>query len=325
MRRREALALIAGMIVEASSVAGAQGPHLPVVGILASASPENAAAQRNIAACREALAEAGFVEGRTVAFEYRWANADLDRVPELVADLVRRKVDVIVTEGATAWAVKQATSTIPVVFHTDADPVAAGLIASLARPGGNLTGISLHELGGKRIELVIELVPHATAIAVLVNPKSVDAQEQLRNAQQAASAKHLALNAVTASNISDFDAAFATLDRSRPDALIVIGDSLFSGHAAEIITAVARLQIPTIYNGQSYVERGGLMSYGTLFVPMYRRKGVLAAKILKGAKPADLPVEQADSVELIINLTTAKALGLTVPPALLLRVDKVIE
>jgi putative ABC transport system substrate-binding protein len=214
MNRREALALIAGMFLDMPAVAKAQEPRLPVVGVLAAASPENAGARRNLAALRGALAEAGFVEGRTVAYEYRWANTDLDRLPELAADLVRRKVDVIVTEGGTpsTWAAKQATSTIPVVFHTDTDPVSAGLVASLARPGGNLTGISLHELDGKRIELLVELVPHATTIAFLINPKSADAEGQLRNVRQAASAKHLALEAVTASTVDDFDAVFATLD-----------------------------------------------------------------------------------------------------------------
>jgi putative ABC transport system substrate-binding protein len=327
VRRREALALIAGMILDVPAIAEAQEPHLPVVGILAVASPENAGAQRNLAATREALAEAGFVEGRTVAFEYRWASTDYDRLPELAADLVMRKVDVIVTEGGTpsAWAAKQATSTIPVVFHVDTDPVAAGLIASLARPGGNLTGISLHSLEGKRIELIVDLVPHATTIAFLVNPKAIDAEGQLRDSRQAASAKHLAVQVVTASVISNFDAVFAELDRSRPDALIVMPNPLFSRHADEVIAGVAQLRIPTMYSGLFFVERGGLLSYGTSFVPMYHRKGVLAAKILKGAKPADLPVEQPDSVELTINLKTAMALGLTVPQSLLLRVDKVIE
>jgi putative ABC transport system substrate-binding protein len=306
----------------------AQQKSMPVIGILVAASPENALAQRNLAAFREALAAAGFVEGQTVALEYCWANADLSRLPELAADLVRQKVAVIVTEGgdASAWAAKEATATIPVVFHTAADPVAAGLVASFSRPGGNLTGISLHELDGKRIELTVELLPYAKAIAVLVNPKAANTETMLRNSREAASAKGLTLHAITVESDTEFDAAFATLDRLRPDAVVVVGDiMLFSGHADEVAARIARLRIPAIYSGKQFVEHGGLLSYGSYFRPMYRRKGILAAKILNGANPADLPVERWDQVELAIDFKTAKALGLTLPPTLLIRADEAIE
>jgi putative ABC transport system substrate-binding protein len=327
MRRRDVLSLATGVAAYPLLAAHAQQPRLPVVGILAAASPENMGAQRNLAALRAGLAEAGFVEGQTVAFEYRWANTEYARLPELAAELVNRKVDVIVTEGGdpSTWAAKRATTTIPIVFHVDHDPVAAGLVASFARPGGNLTGISLHDLDGKRIELIMELLPHVKTIAFLVNPKSTGAEGAMGSTRQAAHAKGLLLHVVTAADKAGLDAAFATLAQLHPDALAVMGDTLFSGHVDELTTQVARLHMPAIYPGQFFVEHGGLLSYGSYFVPMYRRKGIIAAKILKGANPAELPIERPDKFQLFINLKTANALGLTVPPALLARADEVIE
>jgi putative ABC transport system substrate-binding protein len=250
-------------------LAGAQQKAMPVIGILAAVSPDNFGAQRMLAAFREGLGEAGYVEGQNVAIEYRWAEAHFDRLPGLAADLVARKVDLIVTEGGdpSVFAAKQATSTIPIVFHTGRDPVASGLVASLARPGGNLTGFSLHGLAAKRIELLSELVPQAR----------------------------------------------------------VIGDVLFSNRRLQLIALASRHAIPAIYRSRLDVDLGGLLSYGGALGPVYRLKGIYAGKILKGAKPADLPVEQPSKFELVINLKTAKALGLTVPQALFARADEVIE
>ena len=305
----------------------AQQRAMPVIGILASASQDNAGAQRNLAAFREGLGEFGYVEGQSIAIEYRWAEGHYDRLPALAADLVARKVDVIVTEGgdASVAAAKQATSTIPVVFHTNGDPVASGFVASLARPGGNLTGVSYHNLAAKRIELLCDLVPGAKAIAFLVDPHAASADEEIRDAQKAAHAKRVQLDVVKVGSHSEIEFAFATLGQLRADALVVVGSSIFSDRMVELITLVSRHAIPAIYGGRGYVERGGLLSYGSNFLWVYRLKGIYTAKILKGANPADLPVEQPDKFELVINLKTAKALGLTVPPALLARADEVIE
>lgn len=299
---------------------------MPVIGILAFASPDNAGAQRMLAAFREGLGEAGYFDGQNVAIEYRWAEVREDRLPTLAADLVSRKVDVIVTEGGdpSVIAAKQATSTIPVVFHTGGDPVAHGMVASLARPGGNLTGFSLHGLSAKRIELVSELVPHASAIGFLVNPNGVNADE-VRDAGQAARAKGKQLHVVKASSDSEIEPAFATLSQLQVGALVVVSDPLFSGRRGQLVALVARHAIPTVYGGRDYVVAGGLLSYGSDLAAVYRLKGIYAGRILKGAKPADLPVEQPSKFALIINLNTAKTLGLTVPQSLLARADEVIE
>ena len=293
-------------------LAGAQRKPMPVIGILAAA--DNAGAQRNLAAFREGLGEFGYVEGQNVAIEYRWAEAHFDRLPGLAADLVDRKVDVIVTEGGdpSVLAAKQATSTIPVVFHTDGDPVAKGLVASLARPGGNLTGVALHGLAAKRIELLCDLVPQAQAISFLVNPSNPRTDDEIRDAREAARAKGVQLHVVTASSDSEIEPAFATLSQLRAGGLVVVGDVVFSNRAAQLLALASRHAVPAMYGGRLYVERGGLLSYGSNFPAMC-------------AKPADLPVEQPSKVELVINLKTAKALGLTVPPLLLARADEVIE
>jgi putative ABC transport system substrate-binding protein len=326
MGRRDFMTVLAGAAAYPVST-GAQQKPMPVIGILAAASPDNAGALRNLAAFREGLGELGYVEGQNVAIEYRWAEGHFDRLPALAADLVDRKVDVIVTEGGepSVLAAKQATSTIPVVFHNDGDPVARGLVASLARPGGNLTGVSLHGLAAKRIELLCDLVPQAKAIAFLVNPSSPSADDEIRDAQKAARAKGVQLHVVKASSESEIEPAFATLSQSRAGGLVVVGDVVFSNRAAQLIALASRHAVPAMYGGRFYVERGGLLSYGSNFPAMYRQKGIYTGKILKGAKPADLPVEQPTKVELVINLSTAKALGLTVPPLLLARADEVIE
>jgi len=304
----------------------AQQRAMPIIGILAFASPDNAGAQRMLAAFREGLGETGYVEGQNVAIEYRWAEVRADRLPVLAADLVSRKVDVIVTEGGdpSVAAARQATSTIPVVFHTAGDPVALGLVANLARPGGNLTGFSLHQLAAKRIELVSELIPQARAIGVLVNPNSLN-EDEIRDAREAARAGGVQLHVVNAGSDGEMEPAFATLSQLRIDALVVISDPLFSGRRDQLIALVARHAIPAVYGGRDYAVAGGLLSYGSDLAAVYRLKGIYTGRILKGAKAADLPVEQPDRFQLVINLKTAKELGLTVPQPLLARADEVIE
>jgi putative ABC transport system substrate-binding protein len=327
MRRRDFLILTAGVAGGCPTLSRAQQKAMPVIGILAAAAPDNAAALRMLAAFREGLGEFGYVEGQNVAIEYRWAEGHFDRLPALAADLVDRKVDVIVTEGGdgSVLAAKRATSTIPVVFHTDGDPVARGLVAGLAQPGGNLTGVSLHGLAAKRIELLCDLVPEAKAIGFLVNPNSPNTDYEIRDAQEAARAKGVQLHVVKASSDSEIEPAFATLSQLRAGALVVVGDSVFSRRMAQLVALASRHAIPAIYSGRLYVETGGLIGYGSNFPAMYRQKGIYTGKILKGAKPADLPVEQPTKVELVVNLNTAKSLGLTVPPSILARADEVIE
>ena len=326
MRRRDFMTALAGTAAY-PLFAGAQQKPMPMIGILAAAAPDNAGALRMLAAFREGLGGAGYVEGQNIAIEYRWAEAHFDRLPALAADLVDRKVDVIVTEGGdgSVLAAKQATSTIPVVFHTNSDPVAMGLVASLARPGGNLTGVSLHGLAAKRIELASELASQAKAIALLVNPNDPSAYADIRDAQEAARARGVQLHVVKASSDSEIEPAFATLSELRADAVVVVSGVLFSRRMVQLVALASRHAIPAIYGGRLYVETGGLLSYGSNLEAVYRQKGIYAGKILKGAKPADLPVEQPSKVELVINLKTAKALGLTVPPLLLARADEVIE
>jgi len=326
MRRRDFMTVLAGAAAY-PTLAGAQQKAMPVIGILAFASPENAGAQRMLAAFREGLGEAGYVEGRNIAIEYRWAETHFDRLPALAADLVNRNVDLIVTEGGdvSVHAAKQATSTIPVVFHTNSDPVASGLVASLARPGGNLTGFSMHGLAAKRVELISELVPQAKAIAILVNPDDPSANEDIRDAQDAARVKGVQLHVVKASSDGEIEPAFATLGQLRADALVIVASPVFSRRMVQIAALASRHAIPAVYGGRLYVESGGLLYYGSDLAAVYRLKGIYTGRILKGEKPADLPVQQPTKVELVINLKTAKALGLTVPLPLLARADEVIE
>jgi putative ABC transport system substrate-binding protein len=327
VKRREFIVLLGGAAGLWPLPVRAQQKKMPVIGILAAASPDNAGALRMLAAFREGLREFGYVEGQNVAIEYRWAEAHFDRLPALAADLVDRKVDVIVTEGGdpSVLAAKQATSIIPVVFHTSGDPVASGLVASLARPGGNLTGVSLHGLAAKRIEVLCDLVPQAKTIALLVNPNDPSAAVDITDAQEAARAKGVQLHVVKAGSDNEIEPAFATLTELRAGALVVVSSVVFSRRMVELVALASRHAIPAIYGGRLYAETGGLLSYGSDLEAVYRQKGIYTGKILRGAGPAELPVEQPTKVELVINLKTAKALGLTVPPLLLARADEVIE
>src|SRR5262245_50950785 len=273
--------------------------------------------------------ELGYVEGRTVAFEYRSAEGQYDRLPSLAADLVRHQVAVIVTSGApdSALAAKEATTTIPIVFSTGGDPIALGLVASLNRPGGNITGVSLFNvvLVPKQLELVRELVPKASVIAALVNPDNPNTETEVRELQEAAQALRLQIRVVRVSAKENFDSAFAMTVQQRVGAIIVSYDSFFSSRRDQIVALAARHSLPAIYHWREFVESGGLISYGTKLTDSYRQTGIYAGKILQGARPADLPVQQPTKFELVLNLKTAKALGLTIPPTLLTAADDVIE
>jgi putative tryptophan/tyrosine transport system substrate-binding protein len=323
VKRRELLLLLSGAMVAARALR-AQQKAMPVIGVLGSPSPGPVAA--DIAAFHEGLSEAGFVEGQNVAIEYRWAEGRLDQLPALAADLVARKVDVIAALAGTppALAAKGATSTIPIVFSSG-DPIGLGLVASLARPGGNLTGVSSLELSPKRIEMLSELVPGAKVIALLVNPNNAIAESTIQNAQEAARTKGVELLVLKASTESEIDAAFATLSQARAGALMQPSDVLFNNRLDQLVALASRHSIPAIYEWREYPAAGGLISYGPSRTGLWRQVGIYVGKILKGAKPADLPVEQPTRFELVVNLETAKALGLTVPPSILARADEVIE
>ncbi len=311
MRRRSILGALAAIAAGAGLVpaADAQQKAMPVIGILAAASPDNVGAQRMLTAFRQGLDEAGFVEGQNVAIEYRWAEAHFDRLPALAAELVARKVDVIVTEGGdpSAVAAKQATSTIPVVFHTShRDPVGSGLVRSLARPGGNLTGFSLHDLAAKRIELVSELLPRAKSVAVLVNPNNPTTDDEIRESREAARAVGVQIGVVKASNDGEIPPAIATASRSGAGALLISTDVLFSQWRSQLADLAIRYAIPTVSWTRGDVVAGALLSYGSDLAAIYRAKGVYVGKILKGAKPADLPVQRPTRFDLAINLKTGE-------------------
>ena len=325
MGRRELLFLV-GAAMTAARALRAQQKGMPVIGILGGGS--SAAFAPFVAAFHGGLGETGYVEGENLVIESRWAEGAYDRLPAMASDLVGRRVDVIIAMGGTpsALAAKSATSTIPIVFLVS-DPVASGLIASLARPGGNLTGVDMFtlELVAKRLELLSELVPQAKVLALLVNPNTWLAERLIHNAREAASVKGVQLGIVKASTESEIDAAFATLDQLHADGLIVVADPFLDGRQEQLITLAARHAVPVIYALREFAVAGGLISYGASFTATFRLAGVYAAKILNGAKPADLPVQQPTTFELVVNLKTAKALGLTIPPAILARADEVIE
>ena len=323
MNRRELMLLLAGTMTAAGTLR-AQQKAMPVIGFLSAGSP-NAPLE---AAFRQGLGETGYVEGQNVAIEYRWAEGRYDRLPALAADLLGRKVDVIATLGGTpsALAAKSATSTIPIVFSSG-DPVEQGLVASLARPGGNLTGFSIMEteLMPKRVELLCELVPQATSMALLVNPNNATADRVMGRVQEAARAKGLQLQILKASTEGEIDAAFTTLVQLDSGALVVSVDPFFTNLREQVLALAAHHAVPAIYGWRELAAAGGLISYGMSFAVNYREVAIYVGKILHGAKPADLPVQQPTTFELVVNLKTAKELGLTVPPSILARADEVIE
>jgi putative tryptophan/tyrosine transport system substrate-binding protein len=325
MNRRELMLLLGGAVTAAHGLR-AQQKAMPVIGYLSAGSPDPSA--QSLTAFRQGLGETGYVEGQNVAIEYRWAEGRYDRLPALAADLVDRHVDLITTTGGpSVFAAKTATSTIPIVFRSGADPVELGLVASLARPGGNLTGVSFIsiELMPKRLELLSELVPHAGLIALLVNPNSSIAQRIIGNMQEAASAKGLQLDILMASTESEIDAAFETLVQQHAGALVVGGDTFFANRLDQIMALAAHHAVPAIYELREAVAAGGLISYGPSRSGSWHQVGIYAGRILKGAKPADLPVQQPTTFELVVNLKTANALGLAIPPSILARADEVIE
>jgi putative ABC transport system substrate-binding protein len=328
LKRREFMALAAGAAAAWPLAARAQQAALPAVGFLDVRTPD-ALADR-LRAFRQGLAETGYVEGDNVTIAYRWAENKLDRVPELAADLIGRRVAVMLAGGSTAaiFAAKAATTTIPIVFIVGEDPARLGLVASLARPGGNLTGINFFntELVAKQLEFLRELVPRAAHVAVFVNPTNVrNAEAVERDAQPAARAIGLQLQILRVSTSREIDAAFATFARDPPDALFVGSDGFLNSRRVQFVHQASHHRLPAIYSGREYCEVGGLMSYGTNIADAYRQAGVYAGRILKGAKPADLPVLQSSKFELVVNHQTARQLGLTVPQTLLVAADEIIE
>jgi putative ABC transport system substrate-binding protein len=325
--RRELLAALGGAAAAWPRVLRAQQLPMPVIGFLSSASP--AAWAPYVTAFQQGLGEAGYVEGQNVTIEYRWAGTDYARLPMLAADLVRRHVAVIVAVGgsAPASAAKAATTTLPIVFSTGGDPVRLGLVASLNRPGGNATGVSvlLAEMEGKRLGLLRDMVPTAHLIAVLLNPRSPVSASELKDIHQAARAVGQQIHILNASSEQDLDAAFASLAQLGAGALLVGSDPFFNSRRGYLVSLAARYAIPAIYEGREHTIAGGLMSYGTRLTEGYHQVGVYAARILNGAKPADLPVFQLTKFEFVINLKTAKALGLDVPLRLQEIADEVIE
>jgi putative ABC transport system substrate-binding protein len=323
MRRREFITLLGGAAAWPLG-ASAQQP-MPVIGFLGAFSPLT----HRITAFRQGLNETGYVEGQSVAIEYRWAEGRFDLMPDLVADLLHRRVTVIATPGTAlgARAAKAATATVPIVFAVGEDPVKLGLVASLARPGGNLTGVNFlnTELVAKQLGLLRELIPGMSRVAILVNTTNITAETTLRAAEDAAGVAGLQIQVFNASTSREINAAFASLGREHPDGLFVGGDALFNTRRAQLVNLASRHALPAIYAERIFPEIGGLMSYGTDITDAFRQVGIYAGRILKGAKPADLPVLQPSKFELVINAETARMLGLEIPPTLLARADEVLE
>jgi putative tryptophan/tyrosine transport system substrate-binding protein len=327
VKRREFITLLGGAAAAWPLAARAQQPAMPVVGFLDARSSD--ALGDRLRTFRSGLKDSGYVEGENVTIVYRFAEGRYDRLPELAADLVRRQVVVIASGGgdAPALAAKAATTSIPIVFAVPQDPVSLGLVASLARPGGNLTGVNFFttELVAKRMELLHALLPAATRVAVLINPANPNAEPTLRDVVAAARAMGQQIQVLNASTSREIDAAFETLVRDRPDALFVAGDGFFISRRVQLVNLTVRHAIPAAFSVRDFAEVGGLMSYGSNIMDAYRQVGVYTGRILKGAKPAELPVAQSTKFELVINSQTARMLGLTVPPMLLSVADEVIE
>jgi putative tryptophan/tyrosine transport system substrate-binding protein len=328
MRRRELMLMLGGGMIFAPALR-AQQKTMPVVGYLTISPPPPSLTDLSHDLVHEGLSEIGYVEGKNVTFEYRWAEFHYDRLAALASDLVNRKVDVIVALSGTptALAAKNATSTIPIVFVNVGDPIGMGLVASLARPGGNLTGFSniSTELTAKQFELLSELVPGAQVIALLVNPNNANADGVIKYAQEAAHAKRVQLAVQNAGTEAEIDAAFASLGQLHAGGIVVDADGFISSRLEQVVTLAGRHAVPAVYARSPFVTAGGLISYGIDDTAIYRQAGIYVGRILKGAKPADLPVQQPTIFELVVNLDTAKALGLTVPPSILARADEVID
>jgi putative ABC transport system substrate-binding protein len=326
LHRREFITLLGGAAAWPRA-ARAQQPGMPMVGFLGA--PSAAPYARYVAAVHQGLKEVGYVEHQNVAMEYRWADSQYDRLPALAADLVSRRVAVIIPIGGApaTVAAKAATSTIPIVFNLGADPVGLGLVTNLSRPGGNITGIAMMtvEIETKRLELLHELAPASSSLAILLNPSSPQAQTQEREAQRAARVIGRQVLVLKAGTLREIEEVFAALVRERAGALLVGADTFFLSQATLFVVLTARHSMPTIYPFRSFVDAGGLMSYGTSLLDAYRQTGVYAGRVLKGEKPGDLPIAQPTKFELIINLKTARAVGIAIPPTLLARADEVIE
>jgi putative ABC transport system substrate-binding protein len=332
VKRREFITLLGGAAAAWPSAVSAQQPAMPVIGFLSSYSSSDAFAQRFLAAFHQGLKQAGYVENQNVAIEYRWAGSEYERLTALAIELARRPVNVIATGSASlaVLAAKTATTTIPIVFLMGGDPVKLGLVVSLNRPGGNLTGITTlnTEITPKRVEVLRELVPTTTIMAVLVNPTNNPANVEVELRQAEAAANSLGLQTIhilQASTEPDLNGVFSTLIQQRAGGLVITADTLFSGKSAQLAALASRYSMPTISPYREFVTAGGLMSYGGSVNELYRLVGVYTGRVLKGENPADLPVQQVTKVELVINLKTAKSLGLDVPPSLLARADEVIE
>jgi putative ABC transport system substrate-binding protein len=330
LERRTFVALVTGGLLGSLLAAAVAQPleKVPRIGYLTPGSTSDAGRQRRLEVFRQGLRELGYVEGRNIAIESRWGEGKYDRYPALVADLVRLKVDVIVTVGAIATqAAKQATRTIPIVMTVVNDPLGSGLVASLARPGGNVTGLSMMapDLVGKQLQVLKEVVPKLSQVALLWNPDGPGSAPQVRQAEAAARTLGVRLQTLEARAPQEIDSAFVAMTRDRVDALVVLADSLFTNQRRQIAELAAKRRLPAVYGLREHVEAGGLMVYGANPLDMERRAATFVDKILKGAKPADLPIEQPSKIELVINVKTAKALGLTIPDSLLRRADELIQ